>query len=440
MDDLELKENSPQGQDGALGVEESCKELTRYLEDILRDAPHARLEAERLAEPCRELGAALESFRAMAEELADYSVQLSKGRLDAEQPQRDSCLYVGLKNLHGNLKQLVNQAGQVAAGDYSQQVSQLGTLSDAFNAMTRQLDDRRAQLRAEVRRAQNRADIIESYTEMLVDLLGQREEWMLVVDEETREIVYCNKRHQGNGQGGDHCETCKHRLPIQSKILEWERTERYKIWELEEHNRGGCYRIISFPIEWKERPSCVHIVMDVTAEKMNARHLSDDVYQDMDITCLDQKLMEYTYAQAGETRNEIDIIYEKYRDFDFFPFISLADELVFYLSCIHFRREYEKEGFYFTMPCFGTERTCVKGAYDMLLGVNLFKNGEGCRPVSNDYAFHRGASWFILTGANQGGKTTFIRSIGLIQCLAQTGMFVPAEEAILKAVGHIHTF
>ncbi len=167
---------------------------------------------------------------------------------------------------------------------------------------------------------------------------------------------------------------------------------------------------------------------------------SIDVYQDMDITCLDQKLMEYTYAQAGETRNEIDIIYEKYRDFDFFPFISLADELVFYLSCIHFRREYEKEGFYFTMPCFGTERTCVKGAYDMLLGVNLFKNGEGCRPVSNDYAFHRGASWFILTGANQGGKTTFIRSIGLIQCLAQTGMFVPAEEAILKAVGHIHTF
>ncbi len=239
MDDLELKENSPQGQDGALGVEESCKELTRYLEDILRDAPHAKLEAERLAEPCRELGAALESFRAMAEELADYSVQLSKGRLDAEQPQRDSCLYVGLKNLHGNLKQLVNQAGQVAAGDYSQQVSQLGTLSDAFNAMTRQLDDRRAQLRAEVRRAQNRADIIESYTEMLVDLLGQREEWMLVVDEETREIVYCNKRHQDNGQGGDHCETCKHRLPIQSKILEWERTERYKIWELEEHNRGG---------------------------------------------------------------------------------------------------------------------------------------------------------------------------------------------------------
>ena len=50
------------------------------------------------------------------------------------------------------------------------------------------------------RRAQNRADIIESYTEMLVDLLGQREEWMLVVDEETREIVYCNKRHQDNGQ------------------------------------------------------------------------------------------------------------------------------------------------------------------------------------------------------------------------------------------------
>lgn len=309
MDDLELKENSPQGQDGALGVEESCKELTRYLEDILRDAPHARLEAERLAEPCRELGAALESFRAMAEELTDYSVQLSKGRLDAEQPQRDSCLYVGLKNLHGNLKQLVNQAGQVAAGDYSQQVSHLGTLSDAFNAMTRQLDDRRAQLRAEVRRAQNRADIIESYTEMLVDLLGQREEWMLVVDEETREIVYCNKRHQDNGQGGDHCETCKHRLPIQSKILEWERTERYKIWELEEHNRGGCYRIISFPIEWQNRASCIHIVMDVTSEKMNARHLNTQAYHDLDTGIRNGQFLEEFMAQTFRQKQDVTLCY-----------------------------------------------------------------------------------------------------------------------------------
>ena len=302
--DLQNNQNGQQGQvpqsGGALGIEESCRELTRYLGDILWDTPQAKLDKSRLAEPCRELGEALESFRALAEELADYSAQLSKGCLDIDFPQRESCLYGGLKNLHANLKHLTWQAGQVAKGDYSQHVSHLGAFSDAFNEMTRQLDERRSQLKAEVRRAQNRADIIESYTEMLVDLLGQRDEWLLVVDEETREVVHCNKRGQENGEGGAYCESCKHRLPIQSKILEWERTERYKVWELEERARGACYRIISFPIEWQGRPSCVHIIMDVTSEKMNARHLNAQVYHDLDTGIRNGQFLEQTLREKQD--------------------------------------------------------------------------------------------------------------------------------------------
>jgi DNA mismatch repair ATPase MutS len=33
----------------------------------------------------------------------------------------------------------------------------------------------------------------------------------------------------------------------------------------------------------------------------------------------------------------------------------------------------------------------------------------------------------IITGANQGGKSTFLRSIGLAQVMMQCGLFVPAE-------------
>ncbi len=33
----------------------------------------------------------------------------------------------------------------------------------------------------------------------------------------------------------------------------------------------------------------------------------------------------------------------------------------------------------------------------------------------------------IITGANQGGKTTFLRRIGLARIMMQCGMFVPAK-------------
>lgn len=143
-----------------------------------------------------------------------------------------------------------------------------------------------------------RAELIASYTEMLVDLLSQRDEWLLIVDWATREVVHCNKRPQGGRQDIISCESCRHRLPIQSRLLEWERAERYKIWELEEKERGTCYRIISFPIEWRERPSCVHIVMDVTGEKLNARLLNDRSYQDAETGIRNAQFLEAFMAQA----------------------------------------------------------------------------------------------------------------------------------------------
>ena len=164
-------------------------------------------------------------------------------------------------------------------------------------------------LQREIRRARRRAEIIESYTEMLVELLDQRDEWLLVVDEETRQVVHCNKRTPGGGEDGAYCVRCLHRLPIQPRLLEWNGAERYQVWELEEGERGSCYRIISFPIEWKERPSCVHIVMDITVEKMNARHLKDEIYQDMDTGIRSHQFLDEFMGRVLRERQDITLCY-----------------------------------------------------------------------------------------------------------------------------------
>jgi DNA mismatch repair ATPase MutS len=59
--------------------------------------------------------------------------------------------------------------------------------------------------------------------------------------------------------------------------------------------------------------------------------------------------------------------------------------------------------------------------YDVCLALHV-----GERVVGNDVDAE-GLSLLVLTGANRGGKSTFLRALGLAQLMMQSGMFVGAE-------------
>jgi DNA mismatch repair ATPase MutS len=105
-------------------------------------------------------------------------------------------------------------------------------------------------------------------------------------------------------------------------------------------------------------------------------------------------------------------------------FNVLRTELAFYIGCLNLSERLAELGepIAFPDPAPASERQhSFTGLYDVALALTMKK-----KVVGNDVNAD-GKDLTIITGANQGGKSTFLRSIGLAQLMMQCGMFVPAE-------------
>jgi DNA mismatch repair ATPase MutS len=105
-------------------------------------------------------------------------------------------------------------------------------------------------------------------------------------------------------------------------------------------------------------------------------------------------------------------------------FKELRTELAFYLGCLNLHRKLSAKGepVSFPQPLPMGERSFAgRGLYDISLALSLDR-----KMVPNDFDA-ADASLVVITGANRGGKSAFLRSIGLSQLMMQAGMFVGAE-------------
>jgi DNA mismatch repair ATPase MutS len=102
----------------------------------------------------------------------------------------------------------------------------------------------------------------------------------------------------------------------------------------------------------------------------------------------------------------------------------LRSELAFYVGCINLMDRMKALGMPVSVPTLlpstSRERSW-KGLYDVSLAFT-----KEAAVIGNDLTAS-GIRLYIITGANQGGKSTFLRSMGQAQLMAQCGMPVGAE-------------
>lgn len=102
----------------------------------------------------------------------------------------------------------------------------------------------------------------------------------------------------------------------------------------------------------------------------------------------------------------------------------MRKELAFYIGCLNLHEQVAPLGEPIAFPeIFMQEerKHSFVGLYDICLALTKREKITG-NDVNAD-----GKEMIIITGANQGGKSTFLRSLGIAQMMMQCGMYVPAE-------------
>jgi hypothetical protein len=116
-------------------------------------------------------------------------------------------------------------------------------------------------------------------------------------------------------------------------------------------------------------------------------------------------------------------------------FRQLRWETGFYVGCLRLHEQLADLGVATCWPVPVTPADAM-AAEGLACLSHAIRNAEA--PTPNDLAGPR-VDLALVTGANQGGKTTFLRSIGCAQLMLQAGLFVPATSYRAALAPSVHT-
>ncbi len=133
---------------------------------------------------------------------------------------------------------------------------------------------------------------------------------------------------------------------------------------------------------------------------------------------------------------DLDAFCSKYLYFDDEAISRFSREIQFYLTWLDFISPIRDAGLPFNYPelCDTAEHLYGLDGFDIALAADSPES-----IVTNDFAMNAPEHIVVVTGPNQGGKTTFARAFGQEHYLASLGLCVPGRESAMYLFDNIFT-